>query len=85
MIIAISIINALTFIMFVVDKYKAQKRKYRISEKLLLTLLFFGSVGGYLAMCICRHKTRKWYFHIVAIIGFIVLSYVVRYLIGQSI
>lgn len=78
MIIAISIINALTFIMFVVDKYKAQKRKYRISEHLLLTLLFFGSVGGYLAMLIYRHKTRRWYFHIVAIIGLIVWSYVVK-------
>lgn len=78
MIIAISIINALTFIMFAFDKYKAINRKYRISEKVLLTLLFFGSVGGYLAMLIYRHKTRKWYFHIVAIIGLIVWSYVVK-------
>lgn len=79
MLIAIGIINVLAFIMFAIDKYKAKKRKYRISEKVLLTLLFLGSVGGYLAMLICRHKTRKWYFHVVAIIGLIVGVYAIKW------
>lgn len=78
MLIAISIMNVLAFILFAMDKYKAKKRKYRISEKILLTLLFLGSVGGYLAMLIYRHKTRKWYFHTIAIIGLIIFSYVVK-------
>lgn len=79
MIIAIGIINVLAFIMFAIDKYKAQKRKYRISEKVLLTLLFFGSVGGYLAMLVCRHKTRKWYFHVAAISGLMIVAYAIKW------
>lgn len=78
MLMVIGIINALTFIVFAVDKYKAKKKKYRISEKILLTLLLVGSVGGYLAMFVFRHKTRKWYFHLVGILG--VLIYNIIYL-----
>lgn len=74
----IGIINALTFIVFAVDKYKAKKKKYRISEKILLILLFFGSVGGYLSMKIYRHKTKKRYFQIVAIIGFVIAVYILK-------
>ena len=54
------IINLLTFILFVVDKRRAVKHKYRISEFTLLTLAFMGgSLGALLAMSVVRHKTKK--------------------------
>ena len=54
------IINLLTFILFVIDKERAVRHKYRISEFTLLTLAFMGgSVGALLAMSLVRHKTQK--------------------------
>ena len=54
------IINLLTFILFVDDKKRAVKHKYRISEFTLLTLAFMGgSAGALLAMTLVRHKTKK--------------------------
>ena len=56
----IIIINLLTFILFVDDKKRAVKHKYRISEFTLLTLAFMGgSAGALLAMTLVRHKTKK--------------------------
>ncbi len=57
--------NLITFVMMGVDKYKAKKGSYRISEKtLLLSALCFGSAGALLGMNCFRHKTRHWYFRI---------------------
>ena len=54
------IINLLTFMLFVVDKERAVRHKYRISEFTLLTLAFMGgSAGALLAMSLVRHKTKK--------------------------
>lgn len=59
-------INLFTFFLFYLDKRKAIKNKYRISEN---TLLFFslvgGSLGGFLAMEILRHKNLKLKFRIL--------------------
>ncbi len=56
----IIVINLLTFILFVIDKERAVKHKYRISEFTLLTLSFMGgSLGALLAMSLVRHKTKK--------------------------
>lgn len=52
-------INLITFLLFAIDKQKAKKHKYRISEKTLLLFSFFGgSLGALLAMLICHHKTK---------------------------
>ena len=52
------------------DKRKAVKGKWRVSEKCLLTISFFGSgVGGLWAMQRFRHKTKHWYFTAVNILG----------------
>ena len=54
------IINLLTFMLFVVDKERAVRHKYRISVFTLLTLAFMGgSAGALLAMSLVRHKTKK--------------------------
>ena len=46
-----------------VDKLKAIKNKYRISEfNLLMSAVFFGSLGFFLGMRLFRHKTKKTIF-----------------------
>ena len=64
--------SVLALLAYVVDKVKAQRGAWRIPEKVLLSLSFFGgAMGGYLAMNTVRHKTRKWYFHLVNVLGII--------------
>lgn len=57
------IINLVAFIMMAVDKERARQHKWRIPEGSLLIAGFVGgSVGAYLGMKLCHHKTKKWYF-----------------------
>lgn len=52
-------INLVTFIAYWLDKRKAKRNAYRISERALLLLAFFGgAVGAALAMILFRHKTN---------------------------
>ncbi|MBO4939530.1 MAG: DUF1294 domain-containing protein [Clostridia bacterium] len=66
----ICVCSLVAFVLYGVDKRKAQKEKWRISEKCLLGISFLGGgIGGYLAMHIFRHKTKHWYFHALHILG----------------
>ena len=52
-------INALSFILFGLDKYKAKKGKWRISETTLLTMAAIGgSIGAWGSMRLWHHKTK---------------------------
>ena len=52
------VINAVTFIVYGIDKYKAKHAKWRISEATLLLLAVFGgSIGAWLGMKVWHHKT----------------------------
>lgn len=52
-------INAAAFFVYGLDKWRAVRGLWRISEvSLLLLALVGGSVGAFLAMQIFRHKTR---------------------------
>ena len=54
------IINLISFILYGIDKYKAIKNKYRISEYSLLVFSFFGgSIGSLIGMKVFHHKTKK--------------------------
>ena len=54
------IINLITFIVFALDKFYAIKKKWRYKEISLLGLcLVGGTIGGFLAMYLFRHKTKK--------------------------
>lgn len=58
-------INAVTFFIYGIDKWKAKKGRYRISEKALLILAGIGgSVGAGIGMWLFRHKTKKVKFHL---------------------
>ena len=51
-------INALAFIVYGIDKLKARKGRWRISEATLLLLaLVGGSIGAWLGMKVWHHKT----------------------------
>ena len=53
------IINALAFLIMLIDKEKAKANKWRIPERTLMGLAALGgSVGTLLAMQIVRHKTK---------------------------
>ena len=66
----LAVMAVIAFIAYAADKRKAKKRAWRIPEKVLLALSFFGgAAGGYLAMYTVRHKTKKWYFHLINFIG----------------
>ena len=57
--------NLVSFAMFVSDKRKAKKGKYRTSENALLLISFFGPFGAVAGMNLARHKTRKVKFQLV--------------------
>ncbi|MCR5734011.1 MAG: DUF1294 domain-containing protein [Lachnospiraceae bacterium] len=60
LLIYLSIINLIAFIAFGIDKRKARRGAFRISEGSLFTLAIFGgSLGSLLGMFIFRHKTLK--------------------------
>ena len=53
-------VNVLTFIVFGVDKWKAQRGRWRVPEATLMGLAALGgSVGAWLAMQLFHHKTQK--------------------------
>lgn len=66
------LMSLVTFSLYVLDKKKAKRGSYRIPEKVLLLLSFFGgALGGLIAMYTVRHKTKRehWYFTFVNVIG----------------
>lgn len=53
------LINALGFILMLLDKFKARKKLWRIPEATLLGVAALGgSVGSLLGMYTVRHKTK---------------------------
>ena len=56
-------INIISMITFYIDKRKAIKKKYRVSEKTLIALsLIGGCYGSLIGMYLFRHKTQTWYY-----------------------
>lgn len=53
------LVNALAFLLMLIDKQKARRGAWRISEATLLGVAVMGgSIGGILGMRLFRHKTR---------------------------
>lgn len=73
-------INLAGFISMFVDKQRARRKVFRISElTLLLFAIFGGSIGSLLGMQVFRHKTQKPLFYIgipvILLIQLLVVAY----------
>ena len=64
------LLTLITFVLYGVDKHRAQNNAWRIPEKVLLGASFIGgAIGGLLSMQLFRHKTKHWYFTAVNVLG----------------
>lgn len=74
-------INIVTMLLYVIDKRKARKGQWRISEKILLTWALFAPGGAFAGMKLAHHKTQQKKFmilvplfmllHICILMGFV--------------
>ncbi|MCH4153154.1 MAG: DUF1294 domain-containing protein [Saccharofermentans sp.] len=76
-------INLIAFILFGVDKRRAIRHSWRISEAcLLLSAAMFGGLGAFLGMQLFRHKTKHPRFVILVpvfmIFQLVILFYLCR-------
>lgn len=74
--------NLTAFILMGVDKRRARRGEWRVSEKaLFLPAVLGGALGGVLGMKVFRHKTRHWYFRfgfpLLLLIQLLVLGWLV--------
>ena len=73
-------VSVVAFFCYGIDKRKAKKHRWRVSEATLLGLGFFGgSVGALLGMQLFRHKTKHWYFWVVNVVGLLLQSALFAY------
>ena len=59
------VLNLLSFFYYGIDKRKAIKNRWRISEKTLLIISLIAPLGALLGMYVFRHKTQKLIFKIL--------------------
>ena len=62
--IAYLLVNLAVFAFYGIDKAKAVRNEWRISEKSLIGAALLGAPGALLAMFVFRHKIRKPKFYI---------------------
>lgn len=57
------VVNLISFVIMGIDKAKARKHAWRISERTLFAFAIIGgSLGAIGGMYYFRHKTKHWYF-----------------------
>jgi len=76
--------NVVVFGLYGLDKLKAKKNAWRISEATLVGCAFLmGGLGAFLAMSFFRHKTKHWKFKILVPVALILNVAVVLLLLPQ--
>ena len=84
-IIAVAVMSVITFFVYAADKLKAKTKAWRVPEKVLLGLSFFGgAIGGYAAMSIFRHKTKHWYFQVINLLSIALHVGIIAYLFSVA-
>jgi uncharacterized membrane protein YsdA (DUF1294 family) len=78
------IVNAVSLLLFGVDKLRSMRRGWRIPESRLLLAAFFGPFGAYGGMLLFRHKTRKIRFLLIPVFLLIQSSLIVYFLLKQN-
>lgn len=69
---AAAVWNIIVFFMYGIDKLKAKRSKWRISENALIVSAFLlGGIGAALGMIVFNHKTSKTKFRILVPIAVI--------------
>ena len=59
------VMNLVAFAFMGIDKRRARRGAWRVSEKsLFLATACFGGLGGVLGMRVFHHKTKHWYFKV---------------------
>lgn len=67
------VINLITFLVWGFDKWRAQNQQWRVSERILFSLIIIGgAVGALFGMQIFRHKTRKNRFWVIGILSAVI-------------
>jgi predicted MPP superfamily phosphohydrolase len=67
--------NALTFALYGLDKHRAVKNKWRVSENCLIFFtLIFGGIGAFFGMIFLNHKKAKTKFKVFAAIGLVIVT-----------
>ncbi|GAU77363.1 DUF1294 domain-containing protein [Fusibacter sp. 3D3] len=65
-IVALTVINVMSFVMFGLDKFFAVKGKWRIREVTLLSMsVIGGGIGSLIGMVLFKHKLSKRPFRII--------------------
>ena len=81
----IILINLIGFLVMYIDKNKAKKGDYRISEKAIFIIsLIFGAIGVYLGMYKFRHKTKHLSFTIGIPICIIINIVAIYYILSTN-
>lgn len=79
-------LNVLTFFLYLIDKRKAVKGKWRISER---TLIFYtlscGGIGALFGMWILKHKTKKRKFKASLAVGLMIVSVILIHIVHNLI
>ena len=74
--------NSVFMVLYGIDKFRARRGEWRISEKVLIFPAFLlGSIGAMLGMIVFNHKTSKIKFRILIPLAFVVnilIVYVMR-------
>ena len=83
--VVIAVMNLVSFALMGIDKRRARRGAWRISERaLFMTTACFGGLSGVLGMKVFHHKTQHWYFRVffpVLLVVQIVLLAVGAYLL----
>ena len=65
-----AVLCLVALVLYADDKWKSRMGHWRIRESVLLAVGFFGgALGALLGMILFHHKTSRWYFWLVNVLG----------------
>ena len=72
------VVNLISLIIYIIDKYAASRSENRVRESyLLLSGVIGGVIGSLIGMILFRHKTKKKKFWILNILFMLMWCYII--------